>query len=195
MHSSEIALRASQALVIALVLGVLGCAASPSVAPAVMVAAAAAPCAASGGDTEEASPGVQELLRSAQASPFFTVAIAPAGIASCTLALEDGQTTISYESGNGNRLVIRRDERIETTSQEARFRTPPLEAPLAILRRAERAAFGTPGCGVAWERPASASGASNAGVTSYRGDVCNCQAQVERNPAGQVVALALKSAC
>jgi hypothetical protein len=189
MHSSEFAKRASQALVFVLLLGVLGCAAAPSVAPAVTVAAAAAPCAASGGDTKEASPGAQELLRSVQASPLFAVAIAPAGIASCTLAVEDGQTTISYESSNGNRLVIRRDERIESTSQEARFRAPPLEAPLAIL------AFGTAGCGVAWERPASASGASNAVVTSYRGDVCNCQAHVERNPAGEVVALALKSAC
>jgi len=140
--------------------------------------------------------GVDEMLRGIEASPLFAAAIAPTGIASCSLAVEGGQTSVSLESGSGNRLVVRRDERIESTAQEARFRAPPVEPALVILKAAERSAFGTSGCGIAWDRPVTGRASRpERAVTTYRGDVCNCQASVDQGSTGQVVALSLKSAC
>ena len=196
MHSSEAATRARHALAVALALGLFGCAAAPS-APLMSAGSAGAVCASSSGDTKLASPGVQEVLRSVEASPLFATAIAPGGVASCTVAIEAGQAAISYESRNGNRLVVRRSEQIESTAQEAWLRTSPAEPPVAILTRAERAAFGAQGCGIAWDRPEAgrAPVTAQGAVSIYRGDVCNCQASVERDPSGRVVAMALKSAC
>lgn len=139
---------------------------------------------------------MQGLLRTVERGPLFGATIAASGIASCRLALDEGAIAVTYQSPNGNRLLVKRDERIEFTQQEAGFTVPPAEPPLAILMRAERSMFSPGGCGIDWQHPeAPDAGAAGVETTTYRGDVCNCQARIDRGIGGRIVGLSIRSSC
>lgn len=118
-------------------------------------------------------------------------------MASCRISADAGATTVGYRFRDGASLSEKVDPRIEYREQQLRLASPPAGDAVAILTSAERAAYGADGCGIDWQRPerhvADDDGAAIEQI--YRGDNCNCQARVRRNAAGQVVALALRSAC
>lgn len=197
MRSSRPALVALVALSAAGLL-LSSCAVAPRPAALDTQTLAASPCVLVGFDSAgAAAPAAQALRQRVETTPLFAAAIAPSAIASCRLDGSDGRLVASYLAGNGNMLRVERDERIEFSDQEAHFVAASREPPLALLQGAERAAFGAAGCGIDWARPevrpsdAPASGAT----TVYRGDVCNCQARIERSSAGAVVMVGLRSAC
>lgn len=104
---------------------------------------------------------------------------------------------LEYQFGNGATLHVERDARSEYTDMEAGLASPPPEPVVDILMRAERAAFGTAGCGIDWAHPETQAADAKPGMAEsvYRGDTCNCQARIRRDATGRVVALALRSAC
>ena len=94
-------------------------------------------------------------------------------------------------------MRVTRDARIEYSSHEVRFGSASPDNPLEVLTRAERAAFGTDGCGVDWKQSERSPAAddSTATETIYRGSVCNCQARVRADSAGRTVGLVFRSTC
>lgn len=130
--------------------------------------------------------------------PLYAAVSASSPRAACELARDaDGQLTLRYRFGDGNTLRASRNPAIEYDEQSARFERPPAEDALALLARAERAAFGDGGCGIAWTPDESGALDGEPGVTEtvYRGEVCNCQARVRRGAQGQLLGLLLRSAC
>lgn len=143
------------------------------------------------------APAARLFFRHVEASPLFAAAIGAASQARCEPSGSDRSFVAAYTARNGNTLRVARDERIEYSDQEARFVVPPPEPPLPLLQRAEHAAFGAAGCGIDWTRPEIGAGNGPVGgaTTVYRGDVCNCQARIQRNASGVVVVLGLRSTC
>jgi hypothetical protein len=139
----------------------------------------------------------QAVLRALAHGPFLAAG-AGASVATCTLDMPgEGQTRIDVRFRDGNTLVLKSDVRIELFELTAFFVMPPAQTPLALLADAERAAYGSGGCGIDWSnpeiRPAAVAPAATESV--YLGAACNCQAIVRRDAAGQVTTLSLKSAC
>jgi len=138
------------------------------------------------------TPAAAEWRHSVERGPLFAIA-AGAGIEDCSIEEKTGVIDLRYAFRDGGWLHAKRDPRIEYTEREVRFASPLAEDPLAVLRRAEQAAFGAAGCGIDWRlSETEAQGAASEAV--FRGDVCNCQARVRRED-GRVVGLTLRSAC
>lgn len=150
-------------------------------------------CSAGTGQQADAN-AVTALRRSVEQGPLYTIGAA-AGVRECRVSAESGAITLDYAFGSGGSLRVKRDQRIEYTEQDARYTLPASEEPVSVLKRAERAAFGTQGCGIDWTRSESAPAKDGAAETVFRGDVCNCQARMRRDGAGHVVGLTLRSAC
>jgi hypothetical protein len=68
---------------------------------------------------------------------------------------------------------------------------------VALLRRAEHAAFGRDGCGIDWRAPAAETAPEQPDARSdvFRGDVCNCQARIGRDARGRTRTLGFSSTC
>jgi len=169
------------------------CAATPA-----LTGNAPAPCTAT-----EGRPSAQDLLtaqglqRNIETSPLYTIPAAN-GLASCRIRYQaDAVVVLEYQFKGGDWLHVRRDPRIEYTEQNARFTLSSTQKPEAILAGAERAAFGTAGCGIVWREPETRPDENASGITEtvFHGDVCNCQAIIRRQADGRVVGLVLKSAC
>lgn len=137
------------------------------------------------------------LQRSVESGPLYDAAAASSGIAACRIRRDQDALVLEYRFGNGATLRVERDARLEYTDTAAGFASPPSEPVVDILMRAERAAFGTAGCGIDWEHPETQAADAKPGMAEsvYRGDTCNCQARIRRDATGRVVALALRSAC
>jgi hypothetical protein len=105
--------------------------------------------------------------------------------------LADGRTVLAWRFRDGAALRVERDAAIEYANQQARVGKSFRGDPIAVLKRAERTAFGKGGCGIDWRRPASAA----AGTSVFRGAACNCEARIGRDARGRVQTLALRSAC
>ena len=90
-----------------------------------------------------------------------------------------------------------RDERIEFAEHKVQLASPLREDPVALLRRAERAAYGEKGCAIDWQAAEAyqVAGAGNGHEDVFYGDTCNCQARVRYDQAKRVVGLTLRSAC
>lgn len=173
------------------------------VQPTAVQAAEGQPCAA-------AASGPQQLAGNAaadwrlwqqkvQSLPLFAAAADRSSLSCSTSSPDDGAQTLLYRFGNGNVLRAVRDNRIELLDHTATFTAAPAD-PLQLLRATERALYGPSGCGIDWSAPETlaarkGTGATQGNTTIYRGDVCNCQAIVQRHSNGRVTALTLKSAC
>jgi hypothetical protein len=184
-----------------LAIGLIGlalCGLSACTQPA-PVAAASTACVAAGAPlTAQQAREAAEWRAAVEQGPLYAAASAASPRTACELARDpDGQMTLSYRFRDGNALRATRNPAIEYDEQSARFERPPAEDPLALLARAERAAFGESGCGIDWKPDEVGAVDGQPGVTEtvYRGDVCNCQARVRRGAQGQVLALLLRSAC
>jgi hypothetical protein len=120
-----------------------------------------------------------------------------AGIAACTVSVDEGAIMLEYRFKDGGRLNVKRDARIEFTEQVAQFHFPRDKDPLTVLTEAERAAFGADGCGIDWQAPDTQEIPDDSGATRtlYYGDICNCRARISHDAAGRVVELMLRSAC
>jgi hypothetical protein len=118
-------------------------------------------------------------------------------IASCRISVEDGVVTLDYRFEGGGALRATRDASIEYSDQQVRFPAPPAEGIDALLRRAERSAFGDGGCGIDWDRRTTepASDDASASETVYRGEVCNCQARIRTDAGGRAVGATFRSTC
>ena len=137
------------------------------------------------------------LQQRAVTMPLFLAAIAPSGMTSCTVARDDGEVSLRYAARDGSSLRLARDDSIEYNDQEARLAVPLREAPIAMLKRAEQAAFAAKGCGIDWTTPEFIAEKTPGGGTTalYRGDVCNCAARVHRTAGGLIDAVGLRSTC
>lgn len=135
---------------------------------------------------------------SVERGPLYAAATTTSPVVACDFRWEvDGQITLTYRLRDGGSLRALRNPAIEYTEQTARFSLPVADNPLALLARAERAAFGDSGCGINWQQADIQPADDERGVTEtvYRGEACNCQARVRRDAAGRVRGLLLRSAC
>jgi hypothetical protein len=95
---------------------------------------------------------VASLRRTVESGPLYTLAAANGGIAACRAANESGTITLDYNLKDGGWLRVKRQPSIEYTDQEVRFASPLAENPVAVLTRAEEAAFGADRCCIDWRR-------------------------------------------
>jgi hypothetical protein len=139
---------------------------------------------------------VAEIRRTVEAGPLYAVA-SRAGLAGCHSSVEDGAIRLEYTFRDGASLHVTRSQETEYTDQEVRLTSPLTESPVAVLTRAEQAAFGARGCGIDWRKVATARPSDEPEATEsiYRGDVCNCQARARADASGRVLRLQLRSAC
>ena len=180
--------------------GALSAACSMPLAPGSVAAPSSAPIACAGSEnaaTAGDAVALATLRRSAETGPLYAALLAASPLASCRVSSESGAPALTYQFIGGGSLLIKRDARIEYTTQEAHFVSPPMETPAALLARAEQAAFGAAGCGIDWQQAVTRGAEANGGATDtvFRGDVCNCQARIRRDARGNVVGLALSSTC
>lgn len=138
-----------------------------------------------------------EFRARVEASPFFREALARHGAAdACELRVETGALVVSFRFPGGGEVRGSTDPSIETSDLRATLRGIDEKAALALLRNAERAAYGEEGCGIRWNdaaREPSILGAEGED-TVFRGDVCNCQARMSSTSPG-TFRLLLRSAC
>lgn len=139
---------------------------------------------------------VGEIRTSVESGPLYAVA-SRAGLSSCRVAAEDGAITVDYTFRDGASMRITRSQETEYTDQEVRLASPLTESPVAVLTRAEQAAFDATGCGIDWGTVETTQPADEPGATEsiYRGNVCNCQARARTDASGRVLRLQLRSAC
>jgi hypothetical protein len=178
--------------------GLTLCGLSACTQPAPAAATSTACVAAGAPLTPQQARDAAEWQAAVEQGPLYAAASASSPRSACELALDaDGQLTLSYRFRDGNALRASRNPAIEYDEQSVRFEQPPAEDALALLARAERAAFSDGGCGIDWKPDEVGAVDGQPGVTEtvYRGDVCNCQARVRRGAQGQVLALLLRSAC
>jgi hypothetical protein len=163
-------------------------------------ARSAAPvCAIAGESTlpAEARDTVETFQRSVERGPLFAASSSRSPVASCRASVDAGMASLDYQFGDGGWLRAKRNPAIEYSDVEVHFAAPPAGDPLAILTRAERAAFGDHGCGIDWKEAETSPATEPPGAVDkiYRGDACNCQARVRSDASGRVIGLILRSAC
>lgn len=159
--------------------------------------ATAPECIADQGVSAADAEVARSLRTTIEGGPLYRAAAADTEAASCRVASESGAITLEYTFRDGGSIRVRRDPRIEYSSQEVRLTRPLEEMPVAILARAEALAFPGGGCGIDWRAPERAPAADDPAATEtiYRGEVCNCQARVRADAGGRVIGLILRSAC
>lgn len=137
------------------------------------------------------------LRRSVESGPLYAAARAGSGVAACRIEHRSGRISLLYNFVNGARVQATSDMRIEYSEQVARLVSPPAEAAVDLLMRAEQMNFGGDGCGMDWRQPDTSATQAEVGATDtvFGGDVCNCQGRFRSNASGRVVELAFKSAC
>jgi hypothetical protein len=178
------------------VLFAASCTASPAARQTQAAAVPACTPSAANPPSADSQAAVDAFRRAVEANPVFVTG-ATAGVDSCQMAVDAGVISLDYRFRGNGWLRAKHDPRIEYMDIETRFGIPLAQDPLPILTRAERAAFGDSGCGIDWKAGESHPVADDPGASEiiYRGDSCNCQARVRRDPAGRIVALILRSAC
>ena len=195
MHSSE-SLTASWlawAAVLSLACALVACASLGEMPrltdPA--IAASALRCEPRDGGLLTARTAELAALRAAvERGPLFA-AVAAGRIPACKVSTDGTQWQLDYHFADNATLGVTRDTSIEYTNVAARMPWPTGSDPRELLRRTERAMFAPDGCGIDWQLPAE----SSATTQVWRGEVCHCQAYVQRDATGNVVVLGLRSAC
>lgn len=184
-------LHAGQLLVIALL---AACSSPPSQSSA--TPAPSAPSAADCAIPPQQAETIGEIRRSVESGPLYAIA-STSGRASCRAEVKDDTITITYNFRDGASLLLTRSQATEYTDQEVRLAAPIADDAVAVLTRAEQAAFDAKGCGIDWQSGETTRATDEPGMTErvYRGDVCNCQARARTDASGRVVRLQLRSAC
>src|SRR5688572_6346701 len=151
-------------------------------------------CSSDGVATGDAA--VTTVRQKAEAGPLYAMLAGASPVASCVITVDESRVGLEYAFGDGGKLQVTVDPRIEYGDQEARFTSEPAEDPVEILKRAERAAF-PDGCGVNWDAPETGAARDEtvARETIYRGDTCSCQARVGQGASGRLTSLSFRSAC
>lgn len=196
MHSSERS--AGATIVCRLLVATSLTAAACSPMPAATQRASAPP-ECSGSDavaSAEDAKTLTDLRRSTEIGPFYAVG-SRAGVVSCRITRDADSIRIEYTFRDGASLLVTRNPKIEYTDQELRLTFALVENPVAVLTRAEQAAFDSKGCGIDWRQPETAPASDDPRATEnvYRGAVCNCQARARSDASGRVMRLQLRSAC
>jgi hypothetical protein len=148
-------------------------------------------CAAGAPSADPAS----ELQCTVARSALYRALVATSPLVACDAAKSGARVQIACRFRDGASLRVEREAAIEYTNQEARVGPAFRANPVAVLRRAERGAFGKRGCGIDWRRPAPPAHGALERATVFSGDVCNCQARIERDERARVQTLAFRSAC
>ena len=197
MHSSEIAARMTK-LAGRIVAGMSLFAIACSSVPATGQSTGAAPpdCTGTNTGSPQDTETLTALRRSVETGPFYAIG-SRSGVASCRVTRDADAIRLEYTFRDGASLRVTRNPKIEYTDQEVRLVSPPSESAVAVLTRAEQAAFDAKGCGIDWRQPETAPAGDDPRATEriYRGDVCNCQARARSDASGRVVRLQLRSAC
>jgi hypothetical protein len=192
MRSSDIRERATPlaGLLVVLALFAAACSRPPS---ATQSSGSSAPDCA---PPPQLASAVVEIRKSVESGPLYAVA-SRAGLAGCHTTAQDGAITLEYTFRDGASMHITRSQETEYTDQEVRLASPLTESPVAVLTRAEQAAFGATGCGIDWGKVEITQPGDEPGATEsiYRGTVCNCQARARADASGRVLRLQLRSAC
>jgi hypothetical protein len=159
--------------------------------PVAAPAAAAMNCQSQLGDLPAARAAEFTALRMAvEQGPLFG-ALAFGAVPSCAMALDGSQWQLDYRFADNATLSVTRDTSIEYSDITAHVQWPAGTDPRPLLQSTERASFVPAGCGIDWQKPAELS----ATTQIWRGDLCQCQARVQRDAAGRVVTIGLRSAC
>ncbi len=172
---------------------------TPPTTPGVSIAQSRTPaeCTVEGTVATGQSASAAALRESAESGPFYSAAVSRSTRTACSITADGDSLTVTYGFADGSMLRVTRDSTIEYSDQEATFAAPPSEDAVALLRRAEMSAFGADGCGIDWQRPSAAKAADAGAVTetTYRGELCNCQARVRSDGAGGTIGLIFRSSC
>jgi len=114
----------------------------------------------------------------------------------CVRSVQAEGLRLAYKFSKSGALVARIDPRIEFFEQRANLKGLDEAEAKSLLQAAETHAFGTTGCGIAWDYPVTEERGTFGGSREvvYRGDACNCQARVAYDGA-KVIGLVLRSAC
>src|SRR5258708_33972967 len=72
----------------------------------------------------------------------------------CHIAIDGGAMRLSYKFRGHSSLEAWANVGAESTEQRMRIRSISVNAAMALLKRAEKNAFGQDGCGIVWEKPA-----------------------------------------
>lgn len=139
---------------------------------------------------------VASVRQTVERGPLYASLTARSAVASCRIDRQSSEVALQYTFGDGGRLDVKHDPRIEYNNQEVRFASPPAEDPVELLKRVEQAAFAN-GCGIDWGQASTQPASNDPNTTEnvYRGDVCNCQGRVRQDAGGRVVGLIFRSAC
>jgi len=151
-------------------------------------------CALPDGVAPTVAKAWPELRRAAERSAFFRWAAKKFGAPSaCQATVIDGAVAISYAFAKAVRFTTTVSPAIESSLY--RLELPDLAGieTMPLLRQQEKASVGQDGCGIDWSKPITSTGASGA-VTSFVGDVCNCQARIETSRT-RIRSLEFRSAC
>jgi hypothetical protein len=145
----------------------------------------------------QARDHLASFQRAVETGPLFAASAGVTGVASCRVGAESGVTSVEYQLRDGGWLRATHDPRLEYSDQEVHFAAPRTDDPVAILTRAERAAFGEQGCGIDWKTVETHTPDDDRSVVEqiYRGETCNCQARVRRDARGRILGVILRSAC
>jgi len=164
-----------------------------SVAPVMAFADCSAESAILSGPLHKA---FREFVARTKAGPFYRELAGKSGAAgACALSRNGDNMMLVYTFANGGRLQATVNPAIEFAEQRATVSSITEDRALALLRNAERHAFGADGCGIEWKEPEKeGSAAPGSSEIVYRGDTCNCQGR-ELVKDGRVIALILRSAC
>jgi hypothetical protein len=140
---------------------------------------------------------VAAFRRAVEANPFFELAAAQSTPAECRVRSDEGKIELEYRFRDGSELHSSRDPSIEFTENRLQLASPLREDPVAILKRAERAAYGDKGCDIDWQTAETqrATGEGSDYEDVFYGDTCNCQARVRHDSTKRVTGLTLRSAC
>jgi hypothetical protein len=140
---------------------------------------------------------VREFERHVKSAPFYKELTRRFGPPEgCKITLGDRSIGLSFTYRGDARLNAKMDSRIEFTEQSVQLSGVSAKSGVGLLRKAETAAFGAKGCGIAWNAPAETIAGERVGSREavYRGDTCSCQARVIYEGTS-VVGLVLRSAC
>jgi hypothetical protein len=138
------------------------------------------------------------LRQSIESGPFYLIPTFNQKNTSCSAEFtQNGNIVVNYKFAHQQWLAVEHNPYIAYTAQTARINIPSHHNAEALLRQTEKTMFGEPGCRIEWAQPSNALSAANANLidTVFRGDICSCQARIQRTRTGQVTELGLKSSC
>jgi hypothetical protein len=142
-------------------------------------------------------PEVRKLEEHLRAGPFYKELRREFGKPlSCGLEFGDQRVGLTYAFRGSVQLSAEIDRGVESSEERVEIPRMEMTKAIALLKAAEKYAYGRSGCGIMWDHPEeeSSDGPPGSREAVYRGEDCNCQARVtSRNH--YALSLVLKSAC